>query len=239
MKNIEEQLSHLRLNGMHTGWKAMVETRRHHELSLIEGLEILLQDEQENRIYRRFERLKKAARFRYQASIEELSSDTSRGLDLNLITQLSKGTYLEKGESILITGATGCGKSFLASALGHQACSQGKKVLYFNIQKLLMKTKMARLDGSFLKLFDKIAKTHLLILDDFGLSHLNHNQQMDLMEIIEDRHGKSSTIIASQLPVGSWYEIIGEATIADAILDRLVHTSHRIELKGESLRKKL
>lgn len=239
MKNIEEQLSHLRLNGMHTGWKAMVETRRHHELSLIEGLEILLQDEQENRIHRRFERLKKAAKFRYQASIEELSPDASRGLNPNLIIQLSKGTYLEKGESILITGATGCGKSFLASALGHQACSQGKKVLYFNIQKLLMKTKMARLDGSFLKLFDKIAKTHLLILDDFGLSHLNHNQQMDLMEIIEDRHGKSSTIIASQLPVGSWYEIIGEATIADAILDRLVHTSHRIELKGESLRKKL
>ena len=98
---------------------------------------------------------------------------------------------------------------------------------------------MARLDGSFLKLFDKIAKANLLIIDDFGLSHLEHNGQMDLMEIIEDRHGKSSTIIASQLPVGSWYEIIGEATIADAILDRLVHTSHRIELKGESLRKKL
>lgn len=122
MKNIEEQLSHLRLNGMHSGWKAMVETRRHHKLSLSEGLEILLQDEQENRTYRRFERLQKAAKFRYQASIEELSPDASRGLDPNLITQLSKGTYLEKGESILITGATGCGKSFLASALGHQAC---------------------------------------------------------------------------------------------------------------------
>lgn len=102
-----------------------------------------------------------------------------------------------------------------------------------------MQTKMARLDGSYLKLFDKIAKTELLILDDFGLAHLDPNQQMDLKEIIEDRHGKSSTVIASQLPVGSWYEIIGEATIADAILDRLVHTSHRIELKGESLRKKL
>jgi len=239
MKTIEEQLSHLRLHGMHAGWKAMTETRQHHKLSLSEGLEILLQDEQENRIQRRFERLKKAAKFRYQASIEELSLNASRGMDPGLITELAKGSYLEKGESILITGATGCGKSFLASALGHQACSQGKKVLYFNLQKLLMKTKMARLDGSFLKLFDKIAKTHLLILDDFGLSHLNHNQQMDLMEIIEDRHGKSSTIIASQLPVGSWYEIIGEATIADAILDRLVHTSHRIELKGESLRKKL
>lgn len=172
-------------------------------------------------------------------SIEELHLDASRGVNPDLITELAQGTYLTKGESVLITGATGCGKSFLASALGHQACSQGKKVLYFNIQKLLMQTKMARLDGSYLKLFDKIAKTELLILDDFGLAHLDRNQQMDLKEIIEDRHGKSSTVIASQLPVGSWYEIIGEATIADAILDRLVHTSHRIELKGESLRKKL
>lgn len=239
MKNIEEQLSQLRLQGMQTSWKAMTETRQHHKLSLSEGLEVLLQSEKESRVNRRFERLKKAAKFRYQSSIEELNLETSRGMDQGLITELAKGTYLEKGEAILITGATGGGKSFLASALGHQACSQGNKVLYFNIRKLLMQTKMARLDGSFLKLFHKIAKTDLLILDDFGLSHLESNEQMDLMEIIEDRHGKSSTIIASQLPVGSWYEIIGEATIADAILDRLVHTSHRIELKGESLRKKL
>lgn len=239
MKTIENQLSHLRLHGMYQSWMAMTETRQHHKLSFKEGLEVLLQAEKEDRINRRFERLKKTARFRYQSSIEELQLNTSRGINTSLITELAKGTYLSKGESILITGATGCGKSFLASALGHQACSQGKKVLYFNIQKLLMQTKMARLDGSFLKLFDKIAKTDLLILDDFGLAHLEQSQQMDLMEIIEDRHGKSSTIIASQLPVGSWYEIIGEATIADAILDRLVHTSYRIELKGESLRKKL
>lgn len=239
MEKIEEQLSHLRLHGMHTSWKAMTETRQHHKLSLSEGLEILLQAEGENRTDRRFQRLKKAAKFRYHASMEELNLEASRGADPGLITELATGNYLAKGESVLITGATGCGKSFLASALGHQACSQGNKVLYFNIQKLLMQIKMARLDGSFIKLFAKIAKANLLILDDFGLSHLEHNQQMDLMEIMEDRHARSSTIIASQLPVGSWYEIIGEATIADAILDRLVHTSHRIELKGESLRKKL
>ena len=239
MKTIENQLSHLRLHGMHQSWTAMTETRKHNNLSFREGLEVLLQAEKEDRANRRFERLKKTARFRYQSSIEELHLDASRGANPSLITELAKGTYLAKGESVLITGATGCGKSFLASALGHRACSQGKKVLYFNIQKLLMQTKMARLDGSYLKLFDKIAKTELLILDDFGLAHLDRNQQMDLMEIIEDRHGKSSTVIASQLPVGSWYEIIGEATIADAILDRLVHTSHRIELMGESLRKKL
>lgn len=239
MNTIENQLSHLRLHGMYSSWKAMVETRQHHELTLGEGLEVLLQAEEENRINRRFERLKKTASFRYQATIEELSLETSRGMNASQITELATGNYLDKGESVLITGATGCGKSFLASALGHQACSQGHKVLYYNTQKLLMQTKMARIDGSFLKFFEKLAKANLLILDDFGLSHLDKKQQMDLMEIIEDRHGKSSTIIASQLPVGSWYEIIGEATIADAILDRLVHTSHRIELKGESLRKKL
>lgn len=239
MNTIENQFSQLRLHGMYNSWKAMMETRQHHELSLGEGLEVLLQAEAEERTHRRFERLKNGAKFRYQATIEELNLETSRGISKDQITELTTGNYLQKGESVLITGATGCGKSFLASALGHQACSQGNKVLYFNTQKLLMKTKMTRIDGSFLKFFDKLAKANLLILDDFGLSHLDQKQQMDLMEIIEDRHGRSSTIIASQLPVGSWYEIIGEATIADAILDRLVHTSHRIELKGESLRKKL
>lgn len=239
MNTIENQLSQLRLRGMYTSWKAMVETRQHHELSFGEGLEVLLQAETEDRTHRRFERLKKGAQFRYQATIEELNLEASRGINTGQVTDIATGSYLQKGESVLITGATGCGKSYLASALGHQACSQGYKVLYFNTQKLLMKTKMSRIDGSFLKFFDKLAKANLLILDDFGLAHLDEKQQMDLMEIIEDRHGRSSTIIASQLPVGSWYEIIGEATIADAILDRLVHTSHRIELKGESLRKKL
>ncbi|WP_103867558.1 IS21-like element helper ATPase IstB [Aquimarina sp. I32.4] len=239
MNPIEKQLKNLRLHGMNTSWKAMMETRGHHELSLSEGLEVLLQAEEQERMNRRFERLKNTARFRYQASIEELHYDPSRGVDKSQITALATAEYLNKGESVLITGATGCGKSFMTSALGHQACSQGYKVLYFNTQKLLIKTKMARIDGTIFKFFEKLAKANLLILDDFGLAHLEKQQQMDLMEIIEDRHSKASTIIASQLPVGSWYEIIGEATIADAILDRLVHTSHRIELKGESLRKKL
>ena len=151
---------------------------------------------------------------------------------------LATGEYLSKGEAILITGASGCGKSFLASALGHQACAQGYKVVYYNAQKLLLKTKMARIEGTIFKFFENLSKADLLILDDFGLSHLEQQQQLDLMEMIEDRHGKASTIIASQLPVANWYDVIGEETIADAILDRLVHTSYRIELKGESLRKK-
>jgi len=221
-------------------WQALNETRRTHELSLTEGMEILLQAEQQQRANRRFERLHKNARFRYQASLEELIFDPLRGLDKALISSLATGEYLEKGDSILVTGSSGTGKSFLISALGAQACAQGYSVAYFNMQKLMVKTRMARIEGTILKFFEKLAKTGLLILDDFGLSHQNAQQQLDLMEIMEDRHGKASTIIASQLPVASWYDVIGpEPTVADAILDRLVHTSYRIEFLGcESLRKK-
>jgi DNA replication protein DnaC len=238
MMQIESQFNQLRLHGMSRTWQALLETKRHFELSLIEGLEILLQAEQQDRENKRFERLQKNARFRYQASIEELQMDASRGIDKALISTLATGEYLTKGESVLITGSTGCGKSFLISALGHQACVQGYKVAYFNIQKLMQKTKMARIEGTIYKFFEKTAKMNLLILDDFGLVRLEKQQQLDLMELIEDRHGRASTIIASQLPVASWFDVIGEETIADAILDRLVHTSYRIELKGESLRKK-
>jgi DNA replication protein DnaC len=237
MMQIETQLSHLRLHGMGRTWQALTETRRQHELNLVEGLELLLQAEQQERSNNRFERLRKNAKFRYPASIEELKFDASRGIDKGLITTLATGDYLSKGGSILITGATGCGKSFLASALGHQACAQGYKVAYYNVQKLLLKAKIARVEGTIFKFFEGISKADLLILDDFGLTHLEQQQQMDLMEMIEDRHSKASTIIVSQLPVANWYDVIGEETIADAILDRLVHTSYRIELKGESLRK--
>lgn len=238
MNQIETQMNKLRLLGMVKSWTALQETRKLHELSLTDGMELLLQAEEQERDNRRFRRLEYQAGFRYKASMEELRIDPERGIDKTLIATLATGDYLSKGESILITGATGCGKSFLASALGHQACVQGFKVAYFNTQKLMLKTKMARLEGTIYKFFEKLSKTNLLILDDFGLTHLEKQQQMDFMEMIEDRHGKASTIIASQLPVASWYDVIGEETIADAILDRLVHSSYRIDIKGESLRKK-
>jgi len=238
MKQIETKLKQLRLKGMLRSWEAISETRRIHELAFSDGLEMLLQAEEDERSNNRFDRLLKNARFRYQSSLEELNYDPSRGLDKSLVTELATCQYIAKGESLVITGSTGCGKSFLASALGHQACSHGYSVMYFNSQKFMMRIKMARLEGSILKFFDKIAKTSLFIMDDFGLTNMEQQQQFDLMEIIEDRHGKKSTIIASQLPIASWYDIISEATIADAILDRLVHTSYRIELKGESLRRK-
>lgn len=238
MNQIETQMNKLRLLGMLRSWTALQETRKLHELSLTDGMELLLQAEEQERDNRRFKRLEYQAGFRYKASMEEIRADPARGIDKTLMATLATGDYISKGESVLITGATGCGKSFLASALGHQACVQGFKVAYFNTQKLMLKTKMARLEGTIYKFFEKLSKTTLLILDDFGLMHLEKQQQMDFMEMIEDRHGKASTIIASQLPVASWYDVIGEETIADAILDRLVHSSYRIEIKGESLRKK-
>jgi len=238
MDQIENIMNQLRLQGMSRNWKTLTETRRVHELTLAEGLSILLQSEIDDRKNRRFDRLQKNARFRYKASSEELLYDPSRGMDKALISQLLTGEYISNGESVLITGATGCGKSFLASALGHHACAQGQSVAYYSVQKLLLQMKIARVDGSITSLLDKLAKTNLLVLDDFGLTRLEHQQQLDFMEIFEDRHAKNATIVVSQLPVASWYDIIGEETIADAILDRLVHSSYRVELKGESLRKK-
>ncbi len=229
----------MRLHGMANAYKNLSETRQLQKLDLNQGLELLLQSEELERQNRRFKRLEHKAGFRYKASVEEIKTDAARGFSSQLIASLSTGNYIENGESVLITGATGCGKSFLASALGHQACVQGYSVAYYNSQKLFLQMKLSRLQGTIIRFFEKLSKIRLLILDDFGLTHLENQQQMDLMEIIEDRHAKMSTIITSQLPVASWYDLIGEETIADAILDRLVHTSHRIELKGESLRKKL
>ena len=235
---INSLLTSLKLYGMERSWQGLKETKQHHELSLSDGLQLMLQAEEDDRRNKRFERLRKNARFRYQASIEELNLDASRGIDKSLISELATGDYISRGESVLISGASGCGKSFLASALGHHGCAQGYKVAYYNLQKLFIRTKMARLDGTVFQFFEKTAKTDLLIIDDFGLTHFDSQQRMDMMEMIEDRHGKKATIIASQLPVTNWYDVIGEETIADAILDRLIHSSYRIELRGENLRKK-
>ena len=236
--DIIQQMQQLRLHGMNHSWEMLRKTNKHMELSLQEGLEVMLQAEAEQRENRRLDRLLRGAKFRYQASLEELDLQSSRGIDKSMIKLLAAGDYIKSGESVLVTGATGCGKSFIVSALGHQACVQGYKVNYYNTQKLFLKLKLSRADGSILKVLKQLSKTDLLILDDFGLAHMDQQQRMDLMEIIEDRHNRKSSIIASQIPVPSWFEVIGEKTIADAIIDRLIHTSHKLELKGESLRRK-
>jgi len=235
---VTEQMESLRLSGMNRSWQSLIETRQNTTLTLSEGLELLLQAEVQHRQNSRLNRLEKNASFRYQASLEEISFKQGRGLDKSLVLSLSDCSYIDRGESVLISGPTGAGKSFLASAYGHQACAMGYKTMYFNTQKLLLKLKMYRADGTIFKFMDKLAKQQLLILDDFGLMALDAQQRLDLMEIVEERHAKLSTIIASQLPLANWYEMIGDETIADAIMDRLIHQAHRIEIKGESMRKK-
>lgn len=235
---ILNKMSNLKLHGMLRTYQSMLDSRQHHDLTHDEFINMLVQSEWEDRENKKVNRHLRLARFRYAASIEEINFTGSRGLDKTQVLRLADGSFIDKKENILITGATGVGKSYLASAFGHQACQLGYRTLYFNAQKLFSKLKMMKADGSYSREIAKVEKYDLLILDDFGLQPLDNTARMILLEIIEDRHGRKSTVIASQLPVGKWYEVIGDSTVADAILDRMVHTAHRLELKGESLRKK-
>lgn len=228
----------MRLLGMHEAFKSCLETRSQQQLSADELITLLIEAEYEDRQNRKVSRYLKAARFRYQASVEEVDFSAARGLEKNQLIRLASCQFLEKQENILITGPTGVGKSYLASALGHQACMKGYKVLYYNTAKLFAQLKMSRADGSYMKLINRLEKQHLLVLDDFGLHPLDEENRLMLLEVIEDRHGRRSTIITSQLPVIKWYELFQSQTIADAVLDRVVHTAHRLELSGESMRKK-
>ena len=231
------KMSQMKLHGMLQAYQTLLDSNQHHHLTNDELVSMIIQAEWDDRENRKINRYLRAARFRYTASIEEVNFTSQRGLDKNQLLRMADGSFIHKKENILITGPTGVGKSYLASALGHQACLQGHRTLYFNTQKLFPQLKMFKADGSYLRQLDKIEKYDLLILDDFGLQLLDNEARMILLEIIEDRHGRKSTIVASQLPVAKWYEVIGDSTVADAILDRMIHSAHRIELKGNSLRK--
>jgi DNA replication protein DnaC len=235
----EQQMYELRLMGMMNRYKSLNETKQIQGLSLQEGLEILFLAETEYRNHRRTDRLIQMARFRYQASIAEINYLPTRNLERSMVASLVDNEYIKKGDFIVITGATGCGKSYLATAFGYQACNMGIKTMYISMKTMFDQLKLAKIEGTYLKYMDKIAKSSLLIIDDFGLSNLDKSQALDLMEIIEDRHSQKGTIIASQIPISTWYDIIPDSTIADAILDRIVHTATRIELKGDSLRKNM
>jgi DNA replication protein DnaC len=234
---ILNKMSQMKFYGMHQTYQSLLDNNQHHNLTNDEIVSMLIQAEWEDRENRKINRYQKTARFRYQANVEEVNFTAARGLDKTQLLRLADCSFIKKKENLLITGPTGVGKSYIASAIGNQACINGYKTLYFNAQKLFPQLKMMKADGSYLKQMSKIEKYDLLVLDDFGLQPLDNSSRMMLLEIIEDRHGRKSTIVSSQLPVAQWYEIIGDSTVADAILDRLVHSSNRIELKGESLRK--
>ena len=235
---IYQDLKSLHLSGMAQSWMLLHETRKLGELTLQDGMAMLIQAEHDQRTNNKTARLLSQARFRYNASIEELTFDAAQGRDKNQILSLATCEYIKQGASVLVTGPAGVGKSFIASALGHQACFAGYKVRYANMQKLLEDMHMARIESKAARSFDKMAAMDLLVIDDFGMKILDGQQLLDFMELIEDRHGRKSTIIASQLPVKNWYDILAKnPTIADAVLDRVVKSAYRIELNGGSMRK--
>lgn len=237
MNDILTKMKQMRLLGMARAFHLTHQSEKNEKFTPDEMVAHLVDSEWDERYNKKLDRSIQAARFRYKASVEQIGYDQDR-IDKNQMLRLADCDFIKRKENIIITGSTGIGKSFLSSALGHQACTLGYRVLYQHSTKLFGRMKIAKADGSYLKELAKIEKQHLLIIDDFGLQPLDAQSRSALLEIIEDRHAKYSTIITSQIPVSKWHEVIGEGTIADAILDRIVHDAHRIEMKGESLRKK-
>ena len=231
------KMGDMRLYGMQTAFKTFVELPPPVSFTNAEMAQDLVHNEWDDRKHRSLQRNIKTAKFRYIANMEGVDFNAKRELDKNQVDRLFSCEFIKKGQDVFITGSTGTGKSYLASAIGHQACLMGYKVYYANTAKLMSILKMAKADGSHLRELSRIEKQDLLILDDFGIQAFDAGGRALLMDIVEDRHGKHSTLIASQVPVKNWYDVIGEQTVADAILDRLVHQSVRLELKGESLRK--
>ncbi len=233
-----EKMRKMSLFGMYRTFKTSIESGKTENYTSDEMVASLIDSEWDDRKNRGIERLLKNAKFRYKASVEELQFDTERNIDKNQIMRFADCSFINKAENILITGSTGIGKSFIGTAIGHQACCLGYKVIYHSTPKLISKLKIAKADGSYIKEMNKIEKQNLLMLDDFALQPFDAPGRAMLMEIIEDRHGKGSTLITSQLPVSKWYDMIGDKTMADAIMDRIIHQSHRVELNGESMRRR-
>ena len=232
------KLNQMHLWGMETALKGIIGGVQNDSLTADELVELLVQAEWEYRENQKIERYLNNAAFRYQAFIDNIDYSPGRKLDKNLMVRLADCSYIDRAENVVITGATGVGKSYIATALGHQACLKGKKVLYRNAQKLFTLLRICRADGSYIKAISKIEKKDVFIIDDFGLEVLDHKTSLMLLEILEDRIYKKTTIIASQLPFEKWYDVISDKTVADAIIDRLNNTSHKITLQGESMRKK-
>lgn len=233
-----DQLKSLKLNGMYEHYAQIARMPSHEVPDTHELIALLAQSEMLSRTNRKTQAYVKQARFRYQATMEGIDYHPQRMLNKNQVQALSSCAFIDKGENLIITGATGCGKSYIATALAYKACSMGYKTLYVNMPRLDEQLMMLEADATKGKYIAKLAKTQLLVLDDFGLSPMTQRLRMALLQIMEDRYERKSIIITSQLPFNTWYDYIGEPTLADAIMDRLAASANRIELTGESLRKK-
>lgn len=232
-----EKLIKMRINTMASMHQHHLVNNLYNDSTPDEYISLLTDMEWEERQNKKIQRLIKQAGFRQQAAVSDVDFTTPRNLEKNMFNRISTLDFIAKKENLILTGASGVGKSYLAQAIGHQACLMGMKVSYVITARLFNRLKLARVDGTYGKELKKLMKYNVLILDDFGLQSFDNHAREALMDIIEDRFNRTTTIVSAQIPVSAWYDIIGEGTIADAILDRLVNSSHRIDLKGESLRK--
>jgi len=233
-----ERLHELRLPGMAQALQEQARISDLDGLSFEDRLALLIERELTFRDDRRLARLLQLAKLHLPAAVEDLDFRSPRGLDRSLVLRLSACQWVRDHDNVLISGATGTGKSYLACALAHSACRNGLSTRFYRFSRLLGELALARADGSYAKLLDRLAKAQLLVLDDFGLAPLTDPERRDLLEVLEDRYGRRATLLTSQLPFEHWHAVLGDATFADAILDRLVHNAHKVTLKGASLRRK-
>jgi len=239
MKNTSlESIRQMKLEGMASAYEAVLSLPLNQQPDAHELLARLVDAEQQHRSVKRMNMFLRLSKLRYQATIQDIDCSTQRNLPKEKMMILADCAYLDRGENILITGSTGCGKSYLACALGNHACVNAYRTLYFNMNRFTEQIALAQTDGTIIKWLDRLKKARLIILDDFGLQPITHTVKLLLLQILEDRYERASTMICSQIPVGKWHQYFDEPTIADAILDRIIPKAHRIELKGKSLRQR-